>query len=150
MKIILREDIEKLGKMGDVVNVKDGYARNFLLPKGLAYIATEGAIKRIEAEKRRAEKRSEKERQLAEEIAAQIADVQLTIPMKVGEEGKLYGSVSQQMIANELQARGFNVDKRQIIIEEPIKTLGIFDVKVKLHSEVIPTLKVWVINEEQQ
>jgi large subunit ribosomal protein L9 len=70
--------------------------------------------------------------------------------MKVGEEGKLYGSVSQQMIANELQARGFDIDKRNVILEDPIKTLGIFDVKIKLHSEVIPTLKVWVINEEQQ
>lgn len=150
MKIILREDIEKLGKIGDVVNVRDGYARNYLLPKGLAYIATDGALKRIEHEKRRAEKRAEKERQHAEEIAAKIADIQISIPMKVGEEGKLYGSVSQQMIAQELQARGFNIDKRHIIIDEPIKTLGIFDVKVKLHTDVIPSLKVWVINEDQQ
>ncbi|HOK14005.1 MAG TPA: 50S ribosomal protein L9 [Candidatus Kapabacteria bacterium] len=150
MKIILREDIAKLGKIGDVVNVRDGYARNFLLPKGLAFVATEGAMKRIEALKRSAEKRSEKERQVAEQIAAKIADVQITIPMKVGEEGKLYGSVSQQMIANELQARGFDIDKRNVILEDPIKTLGIFDVKIKLHSEVIPTLKVWVINEEQE
>jgi len=120
------------------------------LPKGLAFVATEGAMKRIEALKRSAEKRSEKERQVAEQIAAKIADVQITIPMKVGEEGKLYGSVSQQMIANELQARGFDIDKRNVILEDPIKTLGIFDVKIKLHSEVIPTLKVWVINEEQE
>lgn len=148
MKIILREDVEKLGKIGEVLTVKDGYARNYLIPRDLAYVASEGAIKRLEFEKRQHDKRLEKARDIAEALAAKIADVQISLQMKVGEEGKLYGSVTQQMIATELINRGFDIDKRHIILDDPIKTLGIFDVKVKLHSEVIPTLKVWVINEE--
>lgn len=148
MKIILREDVDKLGKIGDTLNVKDGYARNYLLPRELAFVATPGALKRLEFEKRQSEKRVEKAKGVAEELAVKIADVQVSIQMKVGEEGKLYGSVTQQMIAGELVARGFDVDKRHIIIEDPIRTLGIFDIKVRLHPEVIPTLKVWVISEE--
>lgn len=148
MKVILREDIDKLGKMGDIVNVKDGYARNFLLPKEFAFLATPGAIKRLEFERRQADKRIEKAKGVAEELAVKLNDVQISLQMKVGEEGKLYGSVTQQMIAQELQNRGFDIDKRTIIIEDPIKTLGIFDIKVKLHAEVVATLKVWVISEE--
>ncbi len=148
MKVILRQDVDKLGKMGDTVTVKDGYARNYLLPREYAYIATPGAIKRLEAERRQYEKRMEKAKASAEELAAKLADLQISLSMKVGEEGKLYGSVSTQMIAAELTARGFDIDKRNIIIEEPIKSLGIFDIKVKLHTEVLATLKVWVISEE--
>ncbi len=149
MKIILREDVEKLGKIGDILTVKDGYARNYLIPRDLAYVASEAAIKRLEFEKRQHGKRLEKARDVAEALAAQIADVQISIQMKVGEEGKLYGSVTQQMIAAELVNRGFDIDKRHIILDDAIKTLGIFDVKVKLHPEVVPTLKVWVISEEE-
>ncbi len=148
MKIILREDVDKLGRIGDTINVKDGYARNYLLPRELAYQATAGAMKRLEFEKRQIDKRIEKAKGVAEELAVKIADVQVSIQMKVGEEGKLYGSVTQQMIATELVNRGFDVDKRHIIIEDPIRTLGIFDVKVRLHPEVIPQLKVWVISED--
>jgi len=148
MKIILRKNVDKLGKVGDVVNVKDGYARNFLIPREFAYLAKEGAVKRVEVEKKKLLSLSEKAKSTAQELATKISDLQVTISMKVdGTTNKLYGSVSNQTIATNLIELGYDVDKNSIIIEEPIKTLGIFDVKVKLHSEVIPNIKVWVIAE---
>lgn len=149
MKVILRKDVENLGEMGDVVTVKDGFARNYLIPREMAYYASEGSIKRLEVEKKQYEKRLAVEKVQAEEIASKIADIQVSVAMKVGEEGRLYGSVTPQMIANELALRGYDIDKRNIVIEDPIKTLGVFDVKAKLHPEVISTLKVWVISEEE-
>lgn len=148
MKVILRKDINTLGTIGEIVGVKDGYARNYLIPRNLAYYASPGAIKRIEVEKKQLAKRHAKEKDYAEQIAAQLLELQISIPMKVGEEGKLYGSVTSQMIANELNAKGFDIDKRNIFIEEAIKSLGVFDVKVKLHTEVNGNLKIWVIAEE--
>lgn len=150
MKVILRQDVYNLGKIGEVVIVKDGYARNYLLPREMVYFATPGAMKRLEIEKRQHDTRAAKEKALAEVLAVQLAEVQLSIPMKVGEENRLFGSVTPQMIAQELLNRGFNIDRRVVAIEDPIKTLGVFDVKIKLHTEVSATLKVWVINEEEQ
>lgn len=149
MKIILRQDIYNLGDMGDVVTVKDGYARNYLIPKQYAYYATDSAMKRLEAEKKQHYKKIAEQKGVAEELAQKIADLQVTVPMKVGEEGKLYGSVTNNLIAAELDVLGYSIEKRNIIIEDPIKTLGIFDVKVKLHPEVTANLKVWVISEEE-
>lgn len=149
MKIILRQDIYNLGDMGDVVTVKDGYARNYLIPKQYAYYATDSAMKRLEAEKKQHNKKIAEQKGVAEELAQKIADLQVTVPMKVGEEGKLYGSVTNNLIAAELDVLGYSIEKRNIIIEDPIKTLGIFDVKVKLHPEVTANLKVWVISEEE-
>lgn len=148
MKIILRQDVENLGSIGEIVVVKPGYARNYLIPNQLAYVATNGAIRALEAEKQQYEVRKAKARQQAEVVAAQLADLQITVSMQVGEEGRLFGSVTGPMIAQELELRGFTVDKRNIIIEEPIKTLGIFEVKVKLHSDIVAPLKVWVIGQE--
>ncbi|MGI6370601.1 MAG: 50S ribosomal protein L9 [Ignavibacteria bacterium] len=150
MKIILRKNVDNLGKIGDIVNVKDGYARNYLIPRGYAYLAKEGAIKRIEIEKKQYLKQVEKTKEDAKLLAAKISDTQITVKMKVGEDSKLYGSVTNQMIAEELAAKGFDIDKRYILIEDTIKTLGIFDVKVKLHSEVMTSIKVWVIDEKEQ
>ena len=149
MKVILRKNVDNLGDMGEVVTVKDGFARNYLIPRELAYFASEGSIKRLEVEKKQYEKHLALEKVKAEEISSKIADIQVSIAMKVGEEGRLYGSVTPQMIAQELSLRGYDFDKRNIIIEDAIKTLGVFDVKVKLHPEVITTLKVWVISEEE-
>jgi large subunit ribosomal protein L9 len=150
MKIILRKNVDNLGKIGDIVNVKDGYARNYLIPRGYAYLSKEGAIKRIEIEKKQYLKQVEKTKEDAKLLAAKISDTQITVKMKVGEDSKLYGSVTSQMIAEELAAKGFDIDKRYILIEDTIKTLGIFDVKVKLHSEVMTSIKVWVIDEKEQ
>ncbi len=148
MEIILRKEVQNLGTIGDTVNVKNGYARNYLIPRNLAYVATDGARKRIELEKRQYAKQMIKEKEGAEMLSEQLSELQVSIPMKVGEEGRLYGSVTPQMIAQELSVRGFNIDRRVIVIEDPIKSLGVFDVKVKLHPEVTATLKIWVISEE--
>ncbi len=148
MKVILRTDVEKLGMMGEVVTVKSGYARNYLIPRDMAYIASSGAMKALEVEKKQFTKRQIKEREVAEAVAGQLSDLQISISMKVGEEGKLYGSVTSQMIADELVMRGYKVDKKHIVIDEAIKSLGVFSVKLKLHPDVSTSLKVWVISEE--
>ena len=148
MKVILRHDVEKLGNMGEIVNVKDGYARNYLIPRELAYLATDKSMRAIEIERKRYDKKMAQEKVSAEALADQLSELQISIAMKVGEEGRLYGSVTPQMVAQELELRGYEIDRRNIIIEEPIKSLGVFDVKVKLHPEVTTTLKIWVISEE--
>jgi large subunit ribosomal protein L9 len=148
LRIILRKDVEKLGEMGEIVNVKPGYARNYLIPGELAYLVSDKALSKFEYEKKQFEKIKALQKVDAEKIATQLADLQVSIPMKVGEEGKLYGSVTTQMIAQELELRNFNIDKKQIIIDDQIKSLGVFDVKIKLHTEVLANLKIWVISEE--
>lgn len=147
MEIILREDVQYLGKAGDVVKVKNGYARNYLLPKGLAYPATEGNKKRIAFEGERIARRRAGERAAAEEAAAKLRDVALTFPMKVGEEDKLYGSVTASDIQRRLEAQGIHVDKRQIELPEPIRSLGEFPVSIKLHQEVRPQITIVVVRE---
>lgn len=148
MKIILRQNVENLGEIGDLVVVKPGYARNFLIPQQLAFVATAGAMRALETEKMQYASKMEKAKKQAEVQATQLADLQISIPMQVGEEGRLFGSVTTQMIAQELELRGFNIDRRAIHIDDPIKTLGIFEVKVKLHPEILASLKVWVISQE--
>ncbi|MFA6572151.1 MAG: 50S ribosomal protein L9 [Bacteroidota bacterium] len=148
MKVILRKDVDNLGIMGEVVTVKTGYARNFLIPREMAYTATDGAMKALQVEKKQWVKRQAQEKSAAEIISNQLSELQVSVSMKVGEEGKLYGSVTSQMIADELTLRGYNIDKRNVLIDEPIRSLGVFDVRVKLHPEVHSTLKVWVISEE--
>lgn len=148
MKIILRQNVETLGAIGEIVNVKSGYARNYLIPREMAYVASDGAIRALETEKKQYEVKMSKAKAHADVVAGQLAELQISIPMQVGEEGRLFGSVTAPMIAQELELRGYHVDRRLIMIEEPIKTLGIFDVKVKLHPEVVATLKIWVIGQE--
>ncbi|MHB2147543.1 50S ribosomal protein L9 [Calditrichota bacterium LG25] len=147
MEIILRQDYQNLGKTGDVVKVKDGYARNYLIPKGIAYIATKENKKRLENELKVKSLRVEKEKLAADELAKKLANVSCTIPVQVGEEDKLFGSVTSQNIADALAAQGINVDRRKIQLEEPIKSLGIYSVPIKLHPEVEATVKVWVVKE---
>lgn len=147
MEIILREAVPHLGAAGDVVKVKDGYARNYLLPKGLAYPATEGNRKRVTFEADRLARLRETEKQSAEGEAAKLAGVSLTFPMKVGEEDKLYGSVTASDIQRRLEEQGIHVDKRKIDLPEPIRSLGEFRVGIKLHAEVRPELTVVVVKE---
>lgn len=147
MKIILRQDVYKLGNIGEILDVKAGFARNYLIPYQFAYMATQGAINTLQQEKKKYEGRMTKLKQQAEAVSAQLAELQITISMQVGEEGRLFGAVTAPMIAQELELRGFTVDRRNIMIEEPIKTLGIFEVKIKLHADVVATLKVWVIGQ---
>ena len=147
MKVILRQDHERLGKLGDVLDVKDGYARNYLIPHNIAYLATPNALLMLEEEKKQHTRRAEKEKTTAEQAAADLEKVSLTVQMKVGEDDKLFGSVTSQMIADALFEKGVSIDKRQIELEEPIKALGIYDVTVKFPVGVIGKVKVWVVRE---
>lgn len=147
MKVILRRDHESLGKIGDIIEVKDGYARNFLLPRGIAYAALSGNLKALEEEKKAVEKKNLQELKAAESLAAELETVSVTIPVQVGEEDKLFGTVTTQMIADALKEKGHDIDKRKIEIEEPIKALGIYGVSIKLHQNVSAKIKVWVVRE---
>ena len=147
MDVILRQAIENLGNPGDVVTVKPGYARNFLLPRGLAYEATPGNLKRIAAERQRLEAAESTRRDSARELAKRIEEVSLTFSARVGEEGKLFGSITATDIAHQLEAQGVQVEKRQIDLHEPIKTLGVFRVPIRLHADVRPEVRVWVIKQ---
>ncbi|MGH9750438.1 MAG: 50S ribosomal protein L9 [Candidatus Polarisedimenticolia bacterium] len=147
MRVVLREDVEKLGRRGEVVKVADGFARNFLLPKGKALAATDGNLKVIEKEKRRYVQRVAKEKGEMETLAQRIAGVSLTLVRKVGEHDVLYGSVTSGDIAEGLEKEGIQVDRRRIQLVEPIKSLGIYNVPVKLHAEVRAEVKVWVVKE---
>jgi large subunit ribosomal protein L9 len=147
MDIILREDVQHLGKAGEVVKVKDGYARNYLLPQGLAYNATEANKKKIAFEAVRVAKERAAERQAAEGDAAKLAGVQLTFSAKVGEEDKLYGSVTAADIQRRLEELGHHVDKRKIDLPEPIRALGEFRVGIKIHPDVRPEIGVTVVKE---
>ena len=147
MKVILRKDTQKLGKTGDVVGVKNGYARNYLIPNGVVYEATEGNLRQLEEEKKQHLKRSDKEHKASEALAVQLEKTSITVKMKVGEEDKLFGSVTSQMIAEALVEKGITIDKRQIELEDSLKTLGIFDVPVKLTGGVMSKVKVWIVKE---
>lgn len=147
MKVILRKDFESLGKMGDVVEVKPGFARNYLIPRNIAYAALKGNLKALEEEKKIHAKREQKELSKSEKLAVELEKVSVTIPVQVGEEDKIFGTVTSQMIADALAEKGFEIDKRRIEIEEPIKSLGIYGVNIKLHPKVSAKIKVWVVRE---
>jgi large subunit ribosomal protein L9 len=147
MEVILRQAVENLGNPGDLVKVSSGFARNYLLPRGVAVAATEGNRKRIAQEKARLEAAEAARRQTAAEYAATLEQVSLTFSARVGEEGKLFGSVTAADIATQLEAQGHRVEKRQIDLHEPIKALGVYRVPIKLHADVKPEIKVWVIKQ---
>ncbi len=147
MEVILRQAVESLGHTGDVVSVSNGYARNYLIPRGVAYVATEGNKKRIAQERQRLESAEESRRGSARELADRLEQVSLTFSARVGEEGKLFGSVTSGDIAAQLVTHGFAIEKRQIDLHEPIKALGVYRVPVRLHADVHPEIKVWVIKQ---
>ncbi len=150
MKVILLQNVDRLGKIGDLVNVKEGFARNFLIPQKKASIATEGNVKLLEALKKKKASEEKKILEAAKALADKIASMSLTIPAQAGEEEKLFGSISGEMIANALANEGVSVDKKVIVIDEPIKKLGVFQVAVKLHPEVKANLRVWVVKQESE
>jgi len=149
MKVILRQAINNLGDIGDMVVVSDGYARNYLLPKGLAYLASKSSLRVLEEEKKQLNIRQNRELKTAEEIAKQLEKPEnsITIHMQTGEEDKLFGSVTKEMIAEKLTEKGFDIDKRKIALDEPIKVLGIYTVPIKLHTNVTAKAKVWVVRQ---
>lgn len=148
MRVILREDLENLGKAGEVVTVRDGYGRNYLLPRGLALLATERDVARLEHEKRVASARAAK---LARDLQSQVdrlSQVSVSIARAVGEGDKLYGSVTSRDIAEALQEQGHAVDSKRIQLDEPIKTLGMTEVPIKLGRDAVAKIKVWVVKKE--
>ena len=147
MEVILREHVENLGRRGEIVKVADGYARNYLLPRKLALLATEGNKKHIERERVKFEARELEEKKVAEAVAARLANVEIVIARKVGETEALYGSVTSTDIAEALAAQGFEIERRKLHLPDPIKKIGDVDVPIKLHREVIATLKVKVVAE---
>ena len=147
-RIILRQDIEELGELGDIVDVKPGYARNYLLPQGFAYKATAANLRRHEEEREHLVKRSMRDREQAEKVAERLAGVSVTLKVKAGEEGRLFGSVTSTDIANSLAEQSIEIDRHIIRLAEPIKQLGMYKVPIRLHAEVQPEISVWVVAEE--
>ena len=144
MKLILREDVENLGRGGDVVDVKPGYGRNFLLPRGLAVVANPKNLREIEHQKAVASAKAAKLKASAEAVAKRLAETPITLKRKAGEQEKLFGSVTALDVAEALAARGLQIDRRSIDLAEPIKTVGDFEVGVKLHHDVVGKVKVKV------
>lgn len=147
MEVILRDDVPKLGRRGDIVTVKEGYARNFLFPRQLALPASPGNRKQVEQEKAAHARREAKEVSDADALARMLASVTLTIPAKAGESDQLFGSVTAMDIAEALAVKGYNIDKRKVLLEEPIRTIGEYDVPLRLHRDVTAPVKVNVIRE---
>jgi len=147
MEVILLHEVEKLGKTGDSVTVKNGYARNFLIPRGLAAPKTPGSAKLAEEAKRREKSKQEKELKEAHTLASRLSSLSCTLRAKVGEGDKLFGAITSQDIADFFAGEGIPLDRKKILLEEPIHSLGVFQVPVRLHPEVTTTLKVWVIKE---
>ncbi len=145
MKVILQEDVSNLGRTGQIVKVKDGYARNYLVPNGLAVAADEQNVKRLDHQKRVAQARAAKVLLAAKGLATRISSVSISIKRESGDEGRLFGSVNNRDIAEALQAEGFEVVRRMVILDEPIRSIGVYNVPVKLHPEVETTTKVYVI-----
>jgi large subunit ribosomal protein L9 len=147
MEVILREHVDNLGRRGEVVKVADGYARNYLLPRKLALLATEGNKKQIERERAKFDVKEAEEQKVAQAVADRIANVAIEIARKVGESDVLFGSVTSADIAEALAAKGIDLEKRKVVLPDPIKKLGEFSVAVKLHRDVTANVKVRVIAE---
>jgi large subunit ribosomal protein L9 len=147
MEVILREHIEHLGNRGEIVKVADGYARNYLLPRKLALLVTDGNRKQIERERAKFDAKEAEEQKVAQAIADRMASVEIVIARRVGETDALYGSVTTSDIAEALAAKGFDIDRRKLQLPEPIKRLGAIDLPVKLHRDVTATVKVKVVAE---
>ena len=144
MEIILCKDVEKLGKVGDVVKVREGFARNFLFPNKLAFLATTGNLKKIEMQRVKRAALVEQEKKEAQGLAEKLSKVSATVTVEVNDLEKLYGSVSEADIAKALEVEGHKVDKKSIILEKPINELGIYEVAIRLHPEVTAKIRLWV------
>lgn len=147
MKVILQEDVDTLGKAGDIVKVADGYGRNYLIPKRLAIPADVRNLRALEHDRRVIEARSKKVRRSAEEMGGRLSSLSLTIPAKAGEEGKLFGAVTSRDIAEALERAGVAVDRRMVLLEEPIKQVGDYKVKIKAGTDIVPEVSVSVVAE---
>ncbi len=149
MKVILQDDVKSLGKMGEVVNVSDGYARNYLIPKKLAVEANVKNVRSLEHEKKKLEDKAKKLRNEAQGLSDKLSSLTLTLPAKAGEEEKLFGSVTSKDIAEALKAQGLDIDRKRILLDEPIKRLGSYTVGVKVHQEVTAQVNVNIVPENE-
>lgn len=147
MKVILKEDIKNLGKTGDVVNVSDGYAKNFLIPKKIVVEANTKNIKSIEHEKRKIQEHTRKVRGIANEMAGKISATTIILEATAGEEGKLFGSITTMDISAALKDKGFDIDRKKIVLEEPIKRLGDYTVDIKVYPEITSRLNIQVVSK---
>jgi large subunit ribosomal protein L9 len=147
MEVVLRNDVANLGRAGEVVKVRDGYARNFLIPRGLAYQATEGNKRKLTAEAKQRAAHAAGQESAAQAVADRLAQVQLTFTMKAGEGDRLFGSVTSADLSAKLGEQGFKIDKRDIELEEPIRAIGVFQVPVRVHQSVRADVRVWVVRE---
>jgi len=147
VEIILLQDIKGLGKEGDTVKAKDGYARNYLIPKKLAALCTKGAIKAVAAKRKKKEKEEKSEEEKAKNLAKKLSQLSLTIPVESGVNDTLFGGVTSEVIARALEQEGVHTDKKNIMLENPIKKLGIYNIEIKLHPGIKETLKVWVVKK---
>ena len=147
MKVILREDVEGKGSTGDVIEVKTGFARNFLIAKGFALKATPSNLKIFEEEKRQKSNRENKERKKAGDLSDKLAKESFTAVVSVGEDDRLFGSVTSQTISELMKEKGYNIDHRKIILDEPIKALGIYTIGLKIHPDIEAKIKVWIVKK---
>ena len=147
IKVVLKGDVAGVGRTGDVKQVKDGFARNFLLPRNLASVATDHALKQVEIDQKKKEAKKALEKKKAQELAEKFNNLSVTMAVEVNEDGKLYGSLSAQDVEKALSAEGIEIDKKMILLASPIKDLGIYDLDIKLHPEVAVKIKVWVVKK---
>ena len=147
MKVILLKDIETLGSAGEVVEVKNGYGRNFLIPRNEALVASAANMAQFESRRKQQETLAERDRRTAEALAKKLEAESITAQVKVGEEDRLFGSVTAQNIAELLDEKGYEIDRRTIHLEDPIRELGVYNIEVRLHSEVTAAVKLWVVKE---
>ena len=150
MEIILRKDVDGVGLEGDIVDVAKGYARNYLIPKGVAVEASPQSIKELESQQKKIEIRKSKARDDAEKLKEKIEGTAITFSVKAGEEGKLYGSITTMDIASELEKQGIDIDRKKIIVDKPIKSLGEVEIPVKIYPEVTASLKIVVVAEKEE
>jgi large subunit ribosomal protein L9 len=144
MKVLMKQDVPKIGKKGEILDVKEGYARNFLIPGGLAVEASGGAMKQVEEEKKASDRHKAKEKEEAQELAKKMGLLSISLKHKAGEEGRLFGSITSAEIAEALKQKTFNIDKKKIVLDEPIRLVGEYVVKIKLHPEVSAEVNVTV------
>ena len=147
IKIVLKGDVAGVGKTGDVKQVKDGFARNFLLPRNLASVATDHALRQVEIDQKKKETKKVLEKKKAQELAEKFNNLSVTMAVEVNEDGRLYGSLTAQDVEKALSAEGIEIDKKMILLASPIKDLGIYDLDIKLHPEVAVKIKVWVVKK---
>lgn len=147
MKVILCQDVENLGRAGDIVEVKRGFAQNFLIPKRLVLEALPENLRKFEIERKKKEKILKEEKERAEELALKLRGVSLTIPVEAKDDESLYGSVGASEIIKALEAEGINIDKKSVILEENIRNLGIYEIPIRLHPQVETKIKVWVVRK---